>query len=235
MPKILKHYPLRVNKQTNRSLVVLPFTRTEPLRYSMFNLPKNIITAIFLVFSLSTIVSAARFPDAVEKNVTLEGEGAPALAKLLGLTSGNKATAQLPLGQSDAWAVYLLKLDTPRKLLNSGEGMPERHNSIHYSSAPHPSISIGPFWLDRGTALPTRQPGVYSFSSPWISGVSKESGSWQPLIEAMRGETRSKGRDSPAERRFHFMGGATLTVRLWTNDANEFTAAFYLELASQKN
>lgn len=189
-----------------------------------------LITALAL--SMCTFAFAARFPNAVEKTFILVGPDAVVAAKFFGIDHKNDSKAQLPLGPSDSWAVYLLKKDTAKELNNSDDGMPQRTNLIKFSASPTPSLSIGNFWLDEGTALPYPHPGVYSFGSTWFPSngeerngdvLSDERKAWQPLIAEMKKEKKVHSPNSfkRAERVFDFQNGTQLTVQLWTNDTNE--------------
>ena len=204
---------------------------------------RDVFALVLLAMFFCANATAARFPNAIEKKIVLSGQDAVAIAELIGLSAKNKPELRLPLGPNDSWAVYLLKDDTPRKLLNSDDGMPERFNTITFSPSPSPSLTISPFWLDQGTALPNPEPGVYSFSSTsfpfadvernsWGRQVtSAERTSWGPLVNAMKNikAVDWKGGYRKAERGFHFADGAELLIQLWTNDENEYSVTVLVQ------
>src|SRR5579863_6975142 len=100
-----------------------------------------------LVAALSSVLipaaaTGARFPNAVEKTVTITGDTAGSLARLLGLTDASASSVSLKLGRGDAWAVYLLKHDTKREITN-GDG-PPRYDVVKFAPSLPASLSIGP-------------------------------------------------------------------------------------------
>lgn len=143
---------------------------------------------LLLALPVSMPASGARFPDAVETAVALTGAAAHSVAELFGLSLTAPAAVALPLGPNDAWAVYLLKQDTPRRLWNANEGVPARHNALRYTSAPTPSLHISPYWLDLGTRLPEPKPGGYSFGSPLLLDAPDPDDPWIRLLRRLRKE-----------------------------------------------
>lgn len=144
---------------------------------------------MFLVFLLSVFtsvsVSAARFPNAVEKKMVLTGPAAVSIAELFGLTSSVPSSTSLQLGRGDAWAVYLLKQDTKERLWND-EGAPPRINVVEFSSSPIPSLAISPYWLDLGTRAPDPKEDYYAFSSPFLSEKLDQDDSWTRLLRRLK-------------------------------------------------
>jgi hypothetical protein len=130
--------------------------------------------------------SAARFPNAVEKQIVVSGDAATTVADLLGLTSPSGASASLKLDRHDAWMVYLLKHPTDQELTN-GDG-PDRYNVVKFTASPRASLSIGPFWLDLGTGAPNSQPGYYLFGSPFLPETLRSGDPWTRLVRRLRSE-----------------------------------------------
>lgn len=146
---------------------------------------------IALVAALSSVLlpvgaGGARFPNAVERTVTITGDAAGSLARLLGLSGEAASSVPLALGRNDAWAVYLLKHDTKREITN-GDG-PPRYNLAKFTAGAHASLAMGPYWLDLGTAAPATKPGYYSFGSPFIAEALTGNDSWTKLVRALRKE-----------------------------------------------
>ena len=144
---------------------------------------------------------AARFPNAIERTITLQGDSAASFAKLLNLSPTGKSPVRVQLGMHDAWAVYLLKQDTPKQLSNPDDGMPDRYNDIEFSPASVGSLRIGPYWLDDGTRAPDRRKGRYSFSSPIIADSQPRNDAWSRLIDASKAEPSWKAGAKPVFRR----------------------------------
>jgi hypothetical protein len=146
-----------------------------------------VAAAIFSVL-LPTSVSGARFPNAVEKQVVISGDAAVSVATLLGLSSSSgRPSISLQLGQSDAWAVYLLKHDTKKEITN-GNG-PARYDLARFLAAPIASLTIGPYWLDLATQLPETRIGYYSFASPFISEDLKSNDPWTQFLRRLKKES----------------------------------------------
>lgn len=143
----------------------------------------NIILGI-IILSTSSFAFGARFPNAVEKKMVITGSAADAVAKLFGLSTH----ISLRLGRSDAWAVYLLKQDTNKKLWNDNNGSPERYNTIEYLSSKVSSLTIFPYWLDSGTRLPVPKTGYYSFSSPFLSEAFNQDDPWMKLLRRLQSD-----------------------------------------------
>jgi hypothetical protein len=131
-------------------------------------------------------VSGARFPNAVEKQIVFRGDAVASVATLLGLSSSQRSSISLQLGRYDAWAVYLLKQDT-RKKISNGEG-PARYNLVKFSVSPFASLTIGPYWLDLATQLPEQRAGYYAFGSPFISEDLKPTDPWTQLLRRLKSE-----------------------------------------------
>lgn len=173
-------------------------------KWNRRGLRRNVFTRSFLSLTagcicFTTLAGAARAPNAVECTLEMKGEGLAALAKLFGLTDDG-SHVELPLGEGTAWAVYLLKQDTPVKLSNA-QGQPPRFNRVSFQSQGGTAVQIGPFWQDMGTAAPNSRPGVYEFFSdtfpealtgtdPWISLIRelKSSPSWRESATRKSGQ-----------------------------------------------
>jgi hypothetical protein len=144
-----------------------------------------VVAAIFGVL-LPVSVWGARFPNAVERQIVFSGDAAVPVATLLGLSSSGASSISLQLGQSDAWAVYLLKHDTKKEITN-GNG-PARYNLLRFLAVPVASLTIGPYWLDLATQLPETRAGYYSFGSPFISEDLKSNDPWARLARRLKKE-----------------------------------------------
>lgn len=128
-----------------------------------------------------------------------------AIVELFGLPSSKSTSTSLPLHKGNAWAIYLLKQDTPKPLSNANEGCPARFNKLDFSSGIIPTLSISPFWLDFGTKLPNSEPYTYSFSSPFISNNVDESDAWSTLISRVHAQPEwNEGNKIEFERSFDF-------------------------------
>lgn len=133
--------------------------------------------------------AAARFPNAVERSFTLHGEAARSAAGWLGLDAGRAGSLSFRLGRGEAWAIYLLKQDTPEPLSNDNKGSPPRHNTLAYESSPKtPKLTLGPFWLDLGTRGPQPLPGTYSFSSGFLPAALEGDDAWVTLARRLRSD-----------------------------------------------
>jgi len=144
----------------------------------------TMLGALLSIWSVSAC--AARFPDALEKRFVFTGEAAIAAADMFGLGASGPGTVVLRLGRMDAWAIYLLKKDTPEPLVNDNGGSPPRHNSVEFTPSAVPTLSISPYWLDMSVAAPFGEPGRYSFGSPVLSGATDPGDPWARLIQRLR-------------------------------------------------
>jgi hypothetical protein len=162
---------------------------------------------------------AARFPDAVEKKIVLVGQESASVAELFGLTGSQPTSVSLPLGRMDAWAVYLLKKDTKVELTNDNEGSPPRLNVLAFSSAPTPSLTIQPYWLDLATQHPSPWVGYYSFSSPFISEVLDQTDPWTQLLKRLKKQAQFNNAARTQYRRsFSFSNGASLIIEVFAEE-----------------
>jgi len=172
--------------------------------------------ACLLTAFTATAVCAARFPNAVEKQVLLSGPAAVQVAAWFGLEGAADSSLSLPLGRGDAWAVYLLKRDTARELSNDNQGSPPRFNSVVFSPAPNPSLSISPYWLDLATRAPKPQAGYFSFSSPFLPGSLEQDEPWSRLVRRFKaGPDWRDGGAAPARRCAADEAGVELCVELF--------------------
>ena len=173
---------------------------------------------------------AARFPNAIERTVILQGESAASLATLLSLGLTGKSRARVQLGRNSAWAVYLLKKDTPKELSNPDQGMPDRYNDIEFSPFSVPSLTIGPYWLDDGTRAPDRRNGRYSFLSPVIADSQPRNDAWAHLIDVLRADPAWKAGSKPVfQRTFPFAKGAKLGLQVWNFDLSSYVVEISVE------
>ncbi|TKB05671.1 hypothetical protein [Desulforhopalus sp. IMCC35007] len=169
-----------------------------------------------LVILLAVPASAARFPNAVEKRVVLNGQAGVLIGELFGLNSSSSHSVALQLGRGDAWAVYLLKQDTKEKLSNDNDGYPSRVNVMELLSSPVPSLAISPYWLDLGTRLPETKVGYYSFSSPFVPASLDREDSWTRLLRRLRtGPGWVDGAEIPFQRDFTSSDGIELCIKVF--------------------
>jgi hypothetical protein len=146
---------------------------------------------------------AARFPDAVERRITLTGQAALSFGELFGFSPGTASTVSLRLGRGTAWSVYLLKQDTKVRLWNDNEGSPPRYDVIEFSPRPLPGITISPYWLDQATRLPYPEVGTYLFESPFLREDLPDSGPWTRLVKRLKAAPGwNNGGDTPFKRCF---------------------------------
>lgn len=181
---------------------------------------RSLLPMLMLVsFVACDPVEAARFANAVEKTIVLNGKEASSVAALFGLTDTHPASVLLQLGRPDAWAVYLLKKDTKVELLHDNEGSPPRYDVLEFSKSPTPTLSIHPFWLDLATRHPSPTPGDYSFSSPFISEALDQRDPWTQLVKRLKKESPwNGGARSEFQRAFSFSGGATLSLEVFSQE-----------------
>lgn len=174
---------------------------------------KTELGLMMILFGLcfSTTGSAARFPNAVEKKIVIQGKNAVAVAKQFGMDTSKSSSLSLRLGRGDAWAVYLLKQDTKEPLSNDNEGSPQRYNKVEFSSSP-PSLAISPFWLDLGTRGPYPKPGFYSFSSPFLKANLKSDDPWIQILQILKVQPEWKQGDHPFHRCFASDNGPELCM-----------------------
>jgi len=152
---------------------------------------KSVLSIGFILLGIVMVVplQGARFPNAIEKTISVTGDAAVSIAQLLGLPLPGPSSLSLPLGNNDAWAVYLLKQDTRERLWNDNNGSPPRFNTITFSASPVSSLTISPFWLDLGTRLPEAKAGHYSFGSPFLLEDRDRNDPWTRLLGRFMGES----------------------------------------------
>jgi hypothetical protein len=157
--------------------------------------------ALFVLALLVAMPAAgAKYPNAVEKQIVVTGAPAAAFAEMLGMSSHEPSSLALQLGRGEAWAVYLLKQDTKVPLDNDNDGAPVRTNLIAFSPGPVPSLTISPFWLDQGTALPMTRVGTFSFGSPFLGEALDGNDPWTLILRRLKQES---GWTATAYRQFH--------------------------------
>lgn len=139
--------------------------------------------------------SGARFPNAVEKTIVVNGAAAVSVATLFGFSLRGASAVSLRLGQYDAWAVYLLKRDTKTELSNGDA--PVRYNLVKFSAIPSASLTIAPYWLDLATQHPETKVGYYSFGSPFVSEDLNGNDSWIKLLRRLKKESGWNGKARP--------------------------------------
>jgi hypothetical protein len=146
-------------------------------------------TPLHCLLVLSAVASvpaaAARAPDAVEKTITITGDAAASAAELFGLAPAGPSSVSLQLSRPDAWSVYLLKQDTKERIWDD-VGTPARYDTVRFSPAPVPSLSISLYWLDLGTRLPYQKVGYFSIDSPFLSEHLTEDGAWTQLVRRLK-------------------------------------------------
>jgi len=158
------------------------------------------IAILVLALLVAMPAEGAKYPNAVEKQVVMTGAAAAAFAETLGMSSRGPSSLALQLGRGDAWAVYLLKQDTPEPLYNDNDGSPVRTNLVAFSPGPVATLTISPFWLDQGTRLPEPNPGYYSFGSPFLDESLDGNDPWTQLLRRLKQEP---GWTVTAYRQFH--------------------------------
>jgi hypothetical protein len=161
----------------------------------------------------------ARYPNAIEKKVAITGNAAASVASLFGLSSAGSIS--LPLRRNDGWAVYMLKQDTPEKLLNDNiQQAPTRYNVLTFSPSPTASLTLSPYWLDLQTGAPQR-PG-YSFGSPFIAKEPDTVDPWSLFLQRFKKEIpqtewseMEKNRGIPVQRGFCFAEKLELRIDVY--------------------
>jgi len=178
--------------------------------------PLKIIVFAFLAGAVLPLsASGARFPDAVEKTIVITGEAAVSLAELFGLSTSGPNSLSLRLGRGNAWAVYLLKLDTPERLWNANEGCPARYNTVEFSPSPVNSVTISPYWLNLATRHPEPKP-AYAFESPFLTGMGEPDDPWTGLLLRLKTETGWNGEsERPFQRSFRSAEGVEIRLRVF--------------------
>jgi hypothetical protein len=140
-----------------------------------------------VLLPLLMLVPMARYPNAIEKTVVLKGGAAASVAGLFGLSSSGSVS--LPLSRSDGWAVYMLKQDTPERLLNDNNNQaPARYNVLEFSPSPTPSLRISPYWLDLETGAHSKPKPGYSFSSPLVPEKPDATNPWSVFLQRLKKE-----------------------------------------------
>ena len=134
------------------------------------------------------VAQGARAPNAVERELAWRGDDARVVAGWFGLDPLKDGTRTLRLGGGTAWAVYLLKQDTPTPLSNQNEGTPPRDNVVVYRAGAEPTLTIGPYWLDLGTRAPQNEPGRLMFSSPDLPAQPDGDDVWSALARRLMRE-----------------------------------------------
>jgi hypothetical protein len=171
---------------------------------------------VSVMAAVSMPACGARFPNAVERSFTLSGATAAAAAAFFGLAGNGPSSLALRLGPGEAWAVYLLKQDTPEPLYNDNNGSPPRDNIVAFTGAPAPALTIGPFWLDQGTQLPAARPGYFTFGSPFMPEGGEGTGPWAELLRHTRQEEGwTPGAWPEFQRCFGKAPGAELCVEVY--------------------
>jgi hypothetical protein len=102
------------------------------------------------------------------------------------MSAREPSSLALQLGRGEAWAVYLLKQDTSVPLYNDNDGSPVRTNLVAFSPGPVPLLTISPFWLDQGTALPMTRVGYFSFGSPFLGEALDGKDPWTQLLRRLQ-------------------------------------------------
>ena len=167
---------------------------------------------VSIMAAITTPACGARFPNAVERSFTLSGAPAAAAAAFLGVTE----RGTFRLGRGEAWAIYLLKQDTPEPLYNDNDGSPPRDNVVAFTAGPVPVLTLGPYWLDQGTRLPNPEPGAFSFGSPFLIEATDGGGPWAALLRRAQAEADWRPGAQPEFRRcFGPAAGGELCVTIY--------------------
>jgi hypothetical protein len=185
---------------------------------------------MLLAMAFASHAAGARFPNAVERTMVLRGENVASFARLLGIDTSGRSAVQVRLNKYVAWAVYLLKRDTPKELSNWDQGMPERFNQVEFSPSAPPTLAIGPYWLDEATRLPNSRKGCFSFQSPSITLPGPDGDAWARLIAAVRGEPSWDPDSRVAYRRsFPLADGARLELQVWPDAGSSWVVGILVE------
>ena len=179
---------------------------------------RRLLLVLALPLAFARPLAAAKFPHAIEKTIVLKGAAAKDAAALFELSESNPAVT-LRMGRGTAWAIYLLKQDTPTRLLNDNEGSPPRFNELRYAATPEPTLTISPFWLDLGTALPSPQVGSYSFSGPFLPEKLEGDDPWTKLVgRLMKDPSWKKEGRQPFRRCFPSTDGAEFCIDVFKGE-----------------
>ena len=146
------------------------------------------LAILLLALLVAMPAVGAKYPNAVEKQIVVTGAAAAAFAETLGMSSREPSSLALQLGRGEAWAVYLLKQDTKEPLYNDNDGSPVRTNLVAFSPGPVATVTISPFWLDQGTALPVTRVGYFSFGSPFLAEGLNGDDRWTQLLRRLKQE-----------------------------------------------
>ena len=133
----------------------------------------------------------ARAANAVERELAWRGHDARVIAEWFGLDPRQDGRLTLRLGRGDAWAIYLLKQDTPTPLSNDNDGSPPRDNLLVYraGAGADASLTLGPYWLDLGTRSPQNEPGRLMFSSTDVPAQPDGDDVWSALARRLMRES----------------------------------------------
>jgi len=156
-----------------------------------------------VLFPLLMLIPMARYPNAIEKTVVLQGDAAISVAALFGLSSGGRVS--LPLFRQEV-NVYNSKTYRHEK-----KREPARYNVVEFSAAPTASLKISPYWLDLQTGSPSPPKPGYSFSSPLVLEKPDATTPWSAFLQKFKKEipqtewsTMQKGEQPSVQRCFGF-------------------------------
>jgi hypothetical protein len=135
---------------------------------------------------------AARASDAIERSIEFSGPAATTVAGLLGMATDRASSLTLRLGGPMAWAIYLLKQDTPVHLDNDNNGSPPRDETITFAPDPVPMLTMSPYWLDFNTSLPSPEANTYAFSSPFLPQDLTGTDAWTGIAKRLRASPQWK-------------------------------------------
>ena len=128
---------------------------------------------IFFLVQMSPVnifdVTAARFPNSVEKKIIHRGDQAHEIGLLLGLDDTHESERLYRLGKQDTWAIALREHPQDGTVVADKD----RFNRVRYIPKPEPCLVMEGNWLDTQTGSSPTLPR-YAFSSPPISENSAD-------------------------------------------------------------
>jgi hypothetical protein len=95
-----------------------------------------------VVFAIADVTIMARFPDSIERRVSLKGTDAQLAAALLGFSKDKEVHLKLPLGEHDVQAYSVTKVKS-----KAGKAQAPLNN-LNFVPHPTPLFEIYSHWLD---------------------------------------------------------------------------------------
>ena len=126
------------------------------------------------------MAQGAKFPSAVIKSFSFEGQLAQDIALLLNISTAENSSRRLRLHSGIEWAVYLR--DTPHPDASSSNIDRPQFNIIKYKSSSS-QLEISGNWLDKMTGLPVSDLSRFYFMSSFIPESLPDSLEWSRLIK----------------------------------------------------